>query len=413
MINKYYFLGHETLTNRGCEALLRGISRTIREQCPGAEFFAPSFDIENDLKQWKDAKEMGISFIPAYHLPLYVRVWGKIDKFVPQIRHFWIPSPKIPNSIRQSFRGPVAGIMTGGDVLSLDYGVPSLIKFIGQAETFMAEGHKLFLWAASVGPFESQPEVEKHVIRHLAKYSGISVRETSTRNYLDGLGLRNVKLVADPAFVMIPEPWDISAILPASPCEGFLGFNISPLIKRFRTDDAHVSEMELEVVGFLRDVIKKTDLSIVLIPHVDGANSSEWNSDYLYMKRLIARIDLPPEIITARISLAPRDMNAVQTKYLISQCRFFIGARTHATIAAWSTLVPTISIAYSIKAIGLNTDLFGDLRYVLETSKLSRMALWESLEKLRTDEQNIRKLLEQRIPEWQQRARLAGMEVFG
>ncbi|MDV6340812.1 polysaccharide pyruvyl transferase family protein [Nitrosomonas sp. Is24] len=413
MTNKYYFLGHETLTNRGCEALLRGISRIIREQCPDAEFLAPSFDIENDLKQWKNANEMGISFIPAYHLPFYVRVWGKVDKFVPQIRHVWIPSPGIPNSIRQSLRGSVAGIMTGGDVLSLDYGVPSLIKFIGQAESFMNEGHALFLWAASVGPFESQPDVEKHVVRHLAKYSGISVRETSTRNYLDGLGLRNVKLVADPAFVMIPEPWDISAILPAELCEGLLGFNISPLIKRFRTDDAHVFEMESAVIDFLQDVIKNTDLSLVLIPHVDGTNSSEWNSDYLYMQRLIKRINLPPEIITARISLAPRNMNAVQTKYLISQCRFFIGARTHATIAAWSTHVPTISIAYSIKAIGLNTDLFGDLRYVLETSKLSKMALWESLEKLRADEQNIKKLLEQRIPEWQQRARLAGTKIFG
>jgi colanic acid/amylovoran biosynthesis protein len=131
------------------------------------------------------------------------------------------------------------------------------------------------------------------------------------------------------------------------------------------------------------------------------------------MQRLIKCIDLSPEIIAARVSLAPRNMNAVQTKYLISRCRFFIGARTHATIAAWSTLVPTISIAYSIKAIGLNTDLFGDLRYVLETPKLSRTTLWESLEKLRADEQDIKKLLEQRIPEWQQRARLAGMEIFG
>lgn len=407
MTNKYYFLGHETLTNRGCEALLRGISSIIRERQPTAEFLAPSFNIGNDQKQMIRSNEMGVSFIPAYHLPLYVRVWGRLDKIIPGLRHMWIPSPPIPKSVRKSLRDTTAGIMTGGDVLSLDYGIPSLVKFMGQAESYMADGRPMFLWAASVGPFESQPDVEKYVIRHLATYSGISVRETSSRDYLERLGLRNVKLVADPAFVMIPEPWDISDILPTELREGLLGFNISPLIKSFRNDDSHILEMETAVVEFLQDVIQRTNLSVVLIPHVDSVDGGEWNSDYLYMLRLINRVDLPPAIIAARISLAPRNMNAVQTKYLISQCRFFIGARTHSTIAAWSTHVPTISIAYSVKAIGLNTDLFGDLRYVLETPTLSRETLWESLEKLYADEQNIRILLNQRIPEWQQRARCA------
>ncbi len=245
------------------------------------------------------------------------------------------------------------------------------------------------------------------MIRHLARYSGISVRETFSRDYLEKLGLRNVKLVADPAFVMIPELWDTSTVLPSELGEGLLGFNISPLISSLRNDYSRALEMETAVVEFLQDVIKQTDLSIVLIPHVDSIDGGAWNSDYLYMQRLIKRISLPSGAFAARINLAPRDMNAVRTKYLISQCRFFIGARTHATIAAWSTRIPTISIAYSVKATGLNTDLFGDLRYVLETQNLSRITLWESLERLRADEQSIKTLLEQRIPEWQQRARSA------
>lgn len=411
MTNKYCFLGHETLANRGCEALLRGISSIIREQFPEAEFLVPSFDAESDLRQWITSIEMGVSFIPAYHMPHYVRVWGRLERTIPGLRQVWIPSPSIPKSIRESLHDTTAGIMTGGDVLSLDYGIPSLLKFIGQAESYMADGHPLFLWAASVGPFESHPDLEKHVVRHLTAYSGISVRETSSRDYLEKLGLRNVKLVADPAFVMIPEQWDISTILPTKLLDGLLGFNISPLIKSFRIDDSHVSEMETAVIDFLQDVIKRTDLSIMLIPHVDSFDGSDWNSDYHYMQRLINRVNLQSEANAARISLAPREMNAVQSKYLISQCRFFIGARTHATIAAWSTHVPTVSIAYSVKAIGLNTDLFGDLRYVLETPRLSRITLWESLEKLRTDEQSIINLLKQRIPEWQQRARLAATGI--
>jgi len=407
MANKYYFLGHETLTNRGCEALLRGISTVVCEVQPEAVFLAPSRDPEKDRRQLAALDRMRICFVPVYRIPFYFRVWIKLNNTIPSLRRIWIPTPGIPKNIRQSLRDTTAGIMTGGDVLSLDYEVPSLVKFVGQAESYMADKHPLYLWAASVGPFGSQPDLERYMTQHLAKYSGISVRETSSRDYLERLGLRNVKLVADPAFVMVPELWDTTAALPSESGEGVLGFNISPLIKSFRNNDFDILEMETAVVDFLQDVIMRTDLSIMLIPHVDSIDGGEWNSDYLYMQRLIKRLSVPSGTVAARISLAPRSMNAVQTKYLISQCRFFIGARTHATIAAWSTLVPTISIAYSVKATGLNADLFGDLRYVLETPKLSRMTLWESLEKLRADERSIKALLEQRIPKWQQRARSA------
>lgn len=407
MKNQYYLLGHETFANRGCEALIRGISTIIRELQPEAAFLALSADEEADRKQMADSNEMRVCFIPTYHLPFYFRVWGKLHKVMPGIRRVWTPSPGIPKGVRKRLLDTTAGIMTGGDVLSLDYGVPSLIVFVGQAESYMAERRPLYLWAASIGPFRSQPDLEQFMARHLAKYSGISVRESSSRDYLETLGLRNVKLVADPAFVMASEFWDISTVLPSEFGGGLLGFNISPLIKSFRNTDSDAMEMETAVIGFLQDVIERTDLSIVLIPHVDSIDGNEWNSDYLYMQHLLKRILLRPGKVAARISLAPRDMNAVRTKYLISQCRYFIGARTHATIAAWSTHVPTISIAYSVKATGLNTDLFGDLRYVLETPKLSRVTLWDSLEKLRADERSIKLLLQQRIPEWQRRARYA------
>ncbi|OQW39239.1 MAG: hypothetical protein A4S08_07940 [Proteobacteria bacterium SG_bin4] len=412
MINRYYFLGHETLSNRGCEALIRGISSIIFERLPDAEFLVPSFNIQGDKKQWILDNYNRISFVSAYKLPLYTRIWGRLDRAVPKLSRLCFPSPPIPKDIRRQLGDTTAGILTGGDVISLEYGIPALLKFLGQAESYMIGGRPVILWAASVGPFNSQPDVEKYVVKKLAAFSGISVRETSSYTYLKQLGFDNVKLVADPAFVMMPDPWDASFVMPKDIGEGILGFNISPLIKNFRGNKSHVLEMEKAVVEFLQDVIKRTNLSIVLIPHVDSIDGSDWNSDYCYMLQLMKQIDLSEDVIAARVSLAPRNMNAVQTKFLISQCRFFIGARTHATIAAWSTQVPTVSISYSVKALGLNTDLFGDLSYVLETPRISRNTLWESLEKLRADEKNIRNLLQHRIPQWQQRAREAIDQVL-
>lgn len=408
MTEQYFFAGHETLTNRGCEALLRGITTIVRETQRGAEFIAPSFDVEADNAQWSGARDQGVRFIDAYRLPLSARLWARVHKRVPAIRRAWLPKPGFPSQVRQEMGKIRAGIMTGGDVLSLDYGVPSLIKWIGQAESLIADGKPMFLWAASVGPFGAVPDLERTMVKHLGRYTGISVRESASLEYLEGLGLRGVQLVADPAFVMVPESWDVSPVLPREQGEGLLGFNISPLIKSFRSGDSHVLEMETGVVDFLADVMQRTELSVLLIPHVDTVDGSEWNSDYLYMQRLLERAQLPQ----TRVTIAPRNLNAAKVKHLISHCRFFIGARTHSTIAAWSTHVPTISIAYSVKAKGLNADLFGDLRYVLETPSVSRGTLWEALERLRSDEHEVVALLGQRIPEWKSKAHRAADALF-
>ena len=49
-----------------------------------------------------------------------------------------------------------------------------------------------------------------------------------------------------------------------------------------------------------------------------------------------------------------------------------MGARTHATIAAYSTCVPTLVVGYSVKARGIARDLFGtEDGYVLPVQELS------------------------------------------
>ena len=53
------------------------------------------------------------------------------------------------------------------------------------------------------------------------------------------------------------------------------------------------------------------------------------------------------------------DAPAALLKGYISKCSFFVGARTHSTIAAYSTGVPTLVIGYSVKSRGIATDLFG------------------------------------------------------
>lgn len=65
------------------------------------------------------------------------------------------------------------------------------------------------------------------------------------------------------------------------------------------------------------------------------------------------------------------DHSCEELKGYISRCRFFVGARTHATIAAYSSCVPTLVIGYSVKARGIARDLFGtESEYVLPVQEL-------------------------------------------
>jgi polysaccharide pyruvyl transferase WcaK-like protein len=139
---------------------------------------------------------------------------------------------------------------------------------------------------------------------------------------------------------------------------------------------------------------------VLLVPHVAPLNGDLFNNDESFNRKLMQVLGGP----TTRLAQVPDGLNSAQLKHVISQCRFLIGGRTHATIAGFSSAVPTLSIAYSVKAKGINRDLFGDERYVLETPRLSRGTLWAGLELLQQDEVGIRERYYLILPTWRERA---------
>ena len=92
----------------------------------------------------------------------------------------------------------------------------------------------------------------------------------------------------------------------------------------------------------------------------------------------------------------------MQLKGYISRCRFFIGARTHATIAAYSTLVPTLVLGYSVKSRGIATDLFGTgEHYVLPVQQLCTAdAMTDAFQWLMEHEEDIRSRLKAEMPRY-------------
>ena len=283
-------------------------------------------------------------------------------------------------------------ISTGGDMYCYEI---SKKEAIVANSTFVRAGAKTVLWGCSI-----EPELleEPEVIEDMKRYALITPRESITEQALRKAGItENVKLFPDPAFALEPE----EAELPSHFVPGkTIGINVSPMIVRHEEKDGITMK---NYRNLIEHILHNTDNCVALIPHVMW----RYNDDRLPLKELYRGYEA-----NERVLLFP-DMSCRKLKYIISQCRAFIGARTHATIAAYSSCVPTLVVGYSVKARGIAKDLFGtEKRYVLPVQSLENPEdLIRAYDWIMDREQKIRNRLEIIMPEYCARAKEAGQEV--
>lgn len=122
--------------------------------------------------------------------------------------------------------------------------------------------------------------------------------------------------------------------------------------------------------------------------------SKKGNNDYETLKEFFERYKE-----TNRVFLLPDHLNATEYKGYIARMRFFIGARTHATIAAYSTGIPTMVLGYSVKSKGIAQDLFGEEKLVLGIDEISDAGkLIAKFEEMKNEEDSIKEILKNKIP---------------
>ena len=107
------------------------------------------------------------------------------------------------------------------------------------------------------------------------------------------------------------------------------------------------------------------------------------------------------------------DHSCEELKGYIARCRFFIGARTHATIAAYSSQVPTLVVGYSVKAKGIARDLFGTYEnYVVPVQCLeTEEQLLAAFQWMYEREKAFKKELAQVMSEYIKKAEEAGEKL--
>ncbi|MGG1635375.1 polysaccharide pyruvyl transferase family protein [Paenibacillus sp. NRS-1760] len=368
---KILMFAHESSLNRGCEAIVRSSTAILKEKIGGAKVYLASSQPETDTVI---SKLDGIYDGSTRSIKRYSYDWLLSSLKIKLFQDESYALGVIHHNIIEKIKDMDVCLSIGGD--NYCYGEqPGWYEIDKRVK---AQGKKLVLWGCSIGEEDMTPRK----LEDLQLFDLILSRESLTYNMLVSKGLKNVKLCADPAFTMEKE----ELALPKGWQEGnTLGLNFSPLVwKRNKQSQAAVDEL-------IQHILKTTDMTIALTPHViiQGNNDYEVLSSYFETYK-----------DTGRVVLLPDNLTAIQYKGYIARMRFFIGARTHATIAAYSNYVPTMVLGYSVKSKGIARDIFGEEKLVLGIDEISdSRRLIGKFDEMVGEEAELKNRLKQAIPE--------------
>lgn len=367
----YILYGNGGSGNHGCEAIIRGTcavlegKSTIISISPEEDKRYNVNDVANIVPAITGERNK-IDWIKAYIKLKLKKNYTDMDGIA------YMPT------IRRMSQNVKLALSVGGD--NYCYGGTGLYAYLNKA--YHANGFKTVLWGCSVEPeVTRQPEVAAD----LETYDLIIARESISFEALQRVN-KSTFLAPDPAFFMEPVKCSVPDLFNK---RKVIGINASPMIISNEKNQGITYQNYLNLI---RSILETTDYGIALIPHVIWKS----NDDRVVLKKLYDEINSKDRVILIE------DHSAPELKYIISQCEFFVGARTHATIAAYSTAVPTLVVGYSVKARGIAKDLFGkEEGYVLPVQELSSpLQLLQSFNALFEKRVFIKKYLEEFIPQY-------------
>lgn len=359
--------------NRGCEAIVQTAVEIIRHKYPDAYIALASSQPESDRHIGRLDEVIFHNqnrSIAPYSL-LFFKNYIQVKLYKSQVVSYRLIHRDIIDNIDRFD----IFLSIGGD----NYCYGNIPDYYELNRIIKSHGKKLLLWGASLG----KEDLNKEKINDLHSYDHLVIRESVSAAALREAGLDNVVQVADGAFLLPKEELP----LPDGWSEGnTIGFNYSPLVEH------KIPESRKAVLELLHYILDTTTYTIAFTPHVIQPG----NNDYECMQRLIN--DLGAKV-SNRVLLLPDDLTASQYKGYISRMEMFIGARTHATIAAYSQGIPTMVLGYSIKSLGIARDLFGFPKLVLDKSEFSNPSLLkEKFEELQKDRLMLKEQLAAVIP---------------
>lgn len=248
--------------------------------------------------------------------------------------------------------------LTGGDSFSDIYGkkrffMASLIKMLA-----IKSKTPFMLGPQTYGPYK-RGWVKKMATRIIKRSKYVFARDEISKEFAEELSGRKVILTTDVAFSL---PFEREAIDSEGKIK--IGFNPSGLLWRGGYENARL-DMATDYQQYCRNIIGELSYdpryAVYLIPHVVPIENELIESDSKVCELL--HKEFPNTHVFEGID------SPMKAKGLIASMDLFIGARMHATIAAFSTGVANIPFSYSRKFEGLYGSL--NYSYVIHAKEIS------------------------------------------
>lgn len=289
-----------------------------------------------------------------------------------------------------------------GDMMTEDYGPHVAYSHYLPVLLASALERPYVLCAQSIGPFKHTLPLA-HRVLHGAEW--ITVRDELSLDYLHKLRARQsrIEFTADLAFLLEPVPAERALELMRDeglPLTGkpLLGVSVSQLVGGHyarRNPNAESLAFVPLVARALDELAAELECRVLFVSHVTGP--SRVKDDRVISRAVRGQMRAPSHVLE-------KDYGPRELKGIIGQCRAFVGARMHANIAALSSEVPVVALAYSHKTPGL-MRLFNQQDVLLSIDELTEHNFVEKVRLVWHQRDERAGTVRDRLPELRARSR--------
>lgn len=321
-----------------------------------------------------DSTNLGVDALTQSHLALLNAVGKRLD--IRLLAHVYgggeglpvesfgsnldvqqFPNPILPKKLFSNlfevpklFKGYVAAFdLSEGDSFAEIYGWKR--AYINSMQKILAAraGIPVAVAPMTIGPFD-KGIWRLLAARALGACTAVYARDHRSADLARSLGRDSVQLATDLAMAL---PYDRQEHASDQAGVAHVGLNVSGLLwsggYAGKNDFGIYADYRETVMQLAQRLSEEAGVKVHLVPHVLAVESVE--DDRLACEEVRTRY---PSFV-----MAPQFSDSIEAKGYISGLDLFLGSRMHACIAAFSSGVPTLPLAYSMKFEGL----FGSLGY--------------------------------------------------
>lgn len=372
--------GVNGLYNFGCEAIVRGACRFLKEVFNNPRIIYFTMNYEEDLNILSDL-HIELKSVQKKNNYLY-RIINKV---------YWMSFQEtsiLPYKVSDITDNIDMLILIGGDVYTIPafrrkkHKYPYYNQLLDLGERACKQGKTVVSYGMSIGPFGEWNRAKNYYKHLLLSQKIILCREKVTIDYLNEIGVSNSMLFPDPAFL-------VKNFEAATFEKKYIGLNFS-LLSLYEIYGNNNTQMVSSIARVVDSIYNETKIDIMLIPHVLANNNMD--NDLVFMQEMIKYVSKKTK---EHISFADTSNGFIGIKECIRKCYLVASARMHCAINSIVEGIPAIFLSYSEKSKGMCEYVYGNQEWFIDLRDIE-IELLEKIKIMLLKRENEIELIENR-----------------